>query len=169
MSASAELGNATQSAKSSEVRTRAPVDFRAASKEQGVCSGGQGDGVWEITGLSGLLLALVAVAAAPAASATPAQPGDGDAFFIPNIQTVLKPSPPESSIRAIIPLAHQVCDARAKGQDDLQAAHIVWASKATETLGLANGSVIGLRESSALDIVGAATLAYCPQYNNGVW
>jgi hypothetical protein len=107
---------------------------------------------------------------AATAQSAPLQPGSGDEFFIDYIQnsTDFSPKPSVSAIRAIIPLAHETCDARANGQDDLEAAHLVWVGKATETLGLANGSVIGL-ESSALDIVGAATLAYCPKYNNGNW
>lgn len=125
------------------------------------------DRVGGITWFSASVLVIFAVAAAPAANATPG-PGDGDSFFIPYMQNLFKPSPPESSIRAIIPLAHQVCDARANGQDDLQAAHLVWAAKGVDTLGIARGSTIGL-EAAALDIVGAATLAYCPTYNNGNW
>ena len=68
----------------------------------------------------------------------------------------------------MIPLAHQVCDARANGQDDLQAAHLLWVGKGVDTLGIARGSVSGL-EGAALDIVEVATLAYCPKYNNGNW
>lgn len=83
-----------------------------------------------------------AVAAAPTVHAAPPQPGGGDEFFIYEIGLVTPP-PAEAAVRAIIPLAHQVCDARANGQDDLQA--------------------------TALDIVGVATLAYCPQHNNGNW
>jgi hypothetical protein len=105
----------------------------------------------------------------PIAQADPG-PGSGDDFFISYVQgsTDFSPKPSASAIRAIIPLAHQACDARASGQDDLQAAHILWAGKAIQTLGLANGSEIGL-ESSALSLVGAATLAYCPKFNNGNW
>jgi hypothetical protein len=116
------------------------------------------------------LLAINLIGFAAIARSEPLQPGSGDEFFISYIQnsTDFSPRPSVSAIRAIIPLAHQACDARAKGQDDLQAAHLVWAGKATETLGLANGSVIGL-ESAALGIVGAATLAYCPTYNSGNW
>jgi hypothetical protein len=125
------------------------------------------DRVGGITWFSASVLVIFAVAAAPAANATPG-PGDGDAFFIPEIETVFSPAPSESSIRAIIPLAHQVCDARASGQDDLQAAHLVWAGKGVNTLGIARGSTIGL-EAAALDIVGVATLAYCRQYNNSNW
>ncbi|MDQ2636401.1 MAG: DUF732 domain-containing protein [Actinomycetota bacterium] len=104
---------------------------------------------------------------APTALSEPLQPGDGDEFFI-NYFDSYSPRPPESAIRAIIPLAHQACEARANGQDDLQATHLVWAGKATDTLGLAAGSVIAL-EHRALDIVGAATLAYCPEYSNSNW
>lgn len=98
----------------------------------------------------------------------PLRPGDGDAFFISQILSGFQPSPPVPAVRAVIPIAHKVCDARAAGQDDLQAAHLVWTSKAVDTLGLVNGSVQGL-EAAALDIVGIATLAYCPTYNNGNW
>jgi hypothetical protein len=118
--------------------------------------------------LSGSVLAIFAGAAAPAANAAPPQPGDGDAFFIPDIEAVFKPSPPESSIRAIIPLAHRVCDARANGQSDLQAANLVMTGGGADKLGVAFGSVSG-QESAALGIVEAATLAYCPTYNNGNW
>ncbi|WP_081292797.1 DUF732 domain-containing protein [Mycobacterium colombiense] len=117
------------------------------------------------TRLLGSILALFVTAAAPVANATP---GEGDSFFIPYMANLFKPSPPESSIRAMIPFAHQVCDARASGQDDLQAADLVWSGKGVDTLGIARGSTIGL-EAAALDIVGAATLAYCPKYNNGNW
>jgi hypothetical protein len=79
-------------------------------------------------------------------------------------------SPPasEAAARAIIPLAHQVCDARAQGQSDLQAAHTVLAGKGLDTLGVPSGSVIGA-EKTAPDIVNAATLAYCPKYNKSNW
>ena len=100
------------------------------------------------------------------AGAAPLQPGGGDPFFIAEIEAVFKPPPSESAIQAIIPLAHQVCTARAAGQDDLQAAELVWAGKGVDTLGIARGSQQGL-EAAALDIVGVATLAYCPKYNNG--
>lgn len=142
------------------------LGHQAGSEECAV--GSKKHGVGGTTGLSGLLLAIFAVAAAPAATAAPAQPGDGDAFFIPEIQTVFKPPPSESAIREIIPLAHQVCDARASGQDDLQAAHLVWVGKGVSTLGIARGSTLGLEEA-ALQIVDTATLAYCRQYNNGNW
>jgi Protein of unknown function (DUF732) len=69
--------------------------------------------------------------------------------------------------RAVIPLAQQVCDARTRGETDLQAASMVLAGNGVETLGLASGSGIG-DEQTALDIVNAATLAYCPQYNNTI-
>ena len=112
-----------------------------------------------------VVLAAVAVAGASSAHA---QPGGGDDQFITNIANSpeFSPTPPLSAVRAIIPLAHQVCDARANGQDDLQAAHLVWAAKGVNTLGVAKGSVIGL-ETTALDIVEIATLAYCPRYYNG--
>ena len=71
-----------------------------------------------------------------------------------------------SAIRASIPLAHQVCAARANGQDDLKAARLVSSANGVQTLGVSTGSTIG-DESVALQIVDAATLAYCPKYNNG--
>lgn len=110
-------------------------------------------------------LATLAVAGAPDAQA---QPGGGDDQFISYIEKSpeFSPTPPVSAVRTIIPLAHQVCDARGDGQDDLQAAHLVWAAKGVTTLGVAKGSVIGL-ETTALEIVEIATLAYCPQYDNG--
>jgi Protein of unknown function (DUF732) len=77
---------------------------------------------------------------------------------------VFTPPTSEAAARAIIPLAQQVCDARARGESDLQAASIMLAGDAVETLGLASGSGMG-DEQTALDIVNAATLSYCPQYN----
>jgi hypothetical protein len=120
--------------------------------------------------LRAAFLATLTVTVAPVAHAAPLQPGDGDDFFIQLIENSsdFSPKPSVSAVRAIIPLARQVCDARANGQDDLQAAHLVWAGKGVDTLGVANGSVIGL-EHIALDVVGDATLAYCPKYNNGNW
>jgi len=44
----------------------------------------------------------------------------------------------------------------------------VLAGKGVDTLGVDTGSGIG-QEHIALDIVNAATLAYCPQYNNSNW
>jgi hypothetical protein len=112
-------------------------------------------------------LAAIAFATAPAAHAEPA-PGSGDPFFIEYMTSVFTPRASEGAARAIIPLAHQVCDARAQGQSDLQAAQIVLAGKGVETLGVASGSGIG-DEQTALNIVNAATLAYCPTYNNSNW
>jgi hypothetical protein len=109
-----------------------------------------------------------ALALANTAHAAPARPGDGDVFFINETQSEFTPSPSEAAIRAVIPLAHRVCDARASGQDDLQAAHLLWAGKGVETLGIVRGSTFG-QESAALDVAEIATLAYCPQYNNGIW
>jgi hypothetical protein len=69
----------------------------------------------------------------PVAHAKPLQPGDGDAFFIAQIQNDFAPTPSLAAIKAIIPLAHQACDARTSGQDDLQAAHLIWAGKGIDT------------------------------------
>lgn len=115
----------------------------------------------------GLIVAVLATVAVAAAAGAHAQPGGGDDQFISYIENSpeFSPTPTVSAVQAIIPLAHQVCDARASGLDDLQAAHLVWASKGVNTLGVAKGSVIGL-ETTALEIVEIATLAYCPQYDN---
>jgi hypothetical protein len=120
---------------------------------------------------SGVAVALMAVAVvlAPNTHADPSsQPGDGDPFFISYMTSVFQPPTTESGARAIIPLAHQVCDARASGQSDLQAAHLVMTGGGVDKLGAAFGSVAG-QENAALNIVEAATLAYCPTYNNGNW
>jgi hypothetical protein len=110
----------------------------------------------------------VTVTVAPTAHATPG-PGDGDPFFIKYMtSSAFTPPASEGAVRAIIPLAHQICDARANGQDDLQAARIVMAGKGVDVLQVPSGSVIG-DEKTALDIVNAATLAYCPTYNNSNW
>lgn len=111
-------------------------------------------------------LALMAITVAPAASAEPG-PGSGETFFVDYMTRVFTPPTSESAARAIIPLAQQVCDARAQGQTDLQAAGIVVAGNGVETIGLGTGSVTG-DEGTALNIVNAATLAYCPQYNAAI-
>lgn len=114
-------------------------------------------------------LLLGALVATPSAYAEPAAPGSGDTFFIQYMTSSAFTSPTsEASVRAIIPLAHRVCDARANGQDDFQAARIVMAGRGVDLLGASSGSVIG-DEKTALDIVNAATLAYCPTYNNSNW
>lgn len=105
----------------------------------------------------------VPVGIAPFASAEPG-PGSGETFFVDYMTRVFTPPTSESAARAIIPLAQQVCDARAQGQTDLQAANIVVAGNGVETIGLGTGSEVG-DEKTALDIVNASTLAYCPQYN----
>jgi Protein of unknown function (DUF732) len=111
----------------------------------------------------------VAVALAPNTHADPSsQPGDGDPFFISCMTSVFQPPTTESGARAIIPLAHQVCGARADGQSDLQAAQLVMTGGGVDKLGTVFGSVAG-KENAALNIVEAATLAYCPTYNNGNW
>jgi Protein of unknown function (DUF732) len=115
------------------------------------------------------LIALAVVASNPQAHADPSsQPGDGDPFFISYMTSVFRPPTTEARAQKIIPLAHRVCDARANGQSDLQAANLVMTGGGVDMLGVAFGSVSG-QESAALGIVEAATLAYCPTYNNGNW
>jgi hypothetical protein len=111
-------------------------------------------------------LAILAVAVAPTAQAEPG-PGSGETFFVDYMTRVFTPPTSEAAARAIIPLAQQVCDARTRGETDLQAANIVLAGDGVETVGLASGSGVG-DEQTALGIVNAATLSYCPQYNNTI-
>lgn len=111
-------------------------------------------------------LAMSAVAMAPTAAAEPG-PGSGETFFVDYMTRVFTPPTSEAAARAVIPLAQQVCQARTQGQTDLQAANIVLTGNGLATLGLASGSEVG-DEKTALDIVNAATLAYCPQYNASV-
>jgi Protein of unknown function (DUF732) len=111
-------------------------------------------------------LAILAFAVPPTAHAEPG-PGSGETFFVDYMTRVFTPPTSEAAARAIIPLAQQVCDARTRGETDLQAAGMVLAGNGVETLGLASGSAIG-DEQTALDIVNAATLAYCPQYNSTI-
>lgn len=113
-------------------------------------------------------LATLVVAAAPSAYAQPPTPGTGDEFFIYYVTTVAAEGASEAAVQSIIPLAHEVCDARAQGQSGLQAAHLVWAGKGVEALGVPSGSDRG-DQHIALDIVNGATLAYCPQYNDSNW
>jgi hypothetical protein len=108
-------------------------------------------------------LAMVAVVAAPNAHAEPG-PGSGETFFVDYMTRVFTPPTSEAAARAVIPLAQQVCEARTQGQSDLQAAGLVLAGNGVETLGLASGSGVA-DEKTALDVVNAATLTYCPQYN----
>jgi hypothetical protein len=120
-------------------------------------------------GVSVALIALAVVAGAPRAHADPAfQPGDGDPIFISYMTTVFQPPTTVAGARAIIPLAHQVCDARAKGLSDVQAEYVVITSGDLDRLGVPSASVPG-QPSAALGIVEVATLAYCPTYNNGNW
>jgi Protein of unknown function (DUF732) len=114
------------------------------------------------------LVALAVVTSAPHAHADPSsQPGSGDPFFISYMTSVFQPPTTAAAARSIIPLAHQVCDARANGQSNLRAADLVMARGGVDKLGVAL-SVSG-QESAALSIVEAATLAYCPTYSNGEW
>jgi hypothetical protein len=120
-------------------------------------------------GVGVALIALAVVASVPHVHADPSsQPGDGDPFFISYMTSVFRPPTAVAGAKAIIPLAHQVCDARANGQSDLQAANLVMTGGGVDKLGVAFGSV-SAQESAALSIVEAATLAYCPTYNNGNW
>jgi hypothetical protein len=68
--------------------------------------------------------------------------------------------------RAAIPLARTVCDLRSKGNDDFQAARVLWKANIVNTLGLAGGSELTL-ESDTLQVVSIAEDAYCPQYSSG--
>jgi Protein of unknown function (DUF732) len=111
-------------------------------------------------------MATIALAAAPAARAEPG-PGSGETFFVDYLTRVFTPPTTEAAARAIIPLAQQVCDAKAQGQSDLQASSIVLAGNGVERLGLAGDSGSG-DEVTAINIVNAATLAYCPQYNSSL-
>jgi hypothetical protein len=116
--------------------------------------------------VAGLAVWVVPVAATPVAAAEPG-PGSGETFFVDYMTRVFNPPTSEAAARAIIPLAQQVCDARAQGQTEVQAATIVVAGNGVETIGLGTGSVAG-DEGTALNIVNAATLAYCPQYNTSI-
>ncbi len=82
--------------------------------------------------------------------------------------TVFQPPTTVAGAQMVIPLAHQVVDARAKGLSDVQAEYLVLTSGGLDRLGVPSASV-SQRESAALGIVEVATLAYCPTYNNGNW
>jgi hypothetical protein len=109
-------------------------------------------------------LAILSVAVAPTAQAEPG-PGSGETFFVDYMTRVFTPPTSEGAARGIIPLAQQVCAAKAQGQTDYEAASLVLAGNALERIGVASGPD---DERAALDIVNAATLAYCPQYNPSV-
>ncbi|WP_172830524.1 DUF732 domain-containing protein [Mycobacterium asiaticum] len=111
-------------------------------------------------------IAVLAIAFAPAAHAEPG-PGSGETFFVDYMTRVFTPPTSEAAAREVIPLAEQVCAARSQGQTDLQAAGLVLAGNGVGTLGLATGSSID-DERTALNVVNAATLAYCPQYNTSL-
>jgi hypothetical protein len=120
-----------------------------------------------VRGVGVALIALAVASVAPRAHADPSSsPGDGDPFFISYMTTVFQPSTTVAGARALIPLAHQVCDARARGQTDLQAANLVITGGGVEMLGVAFGSPAA-RDKAALGIEGVAALAYCPTYTNG--
>lgn len=118
--------------------------------------------------LLGLALVLLAASDTPIAHADPPTPGSGDPLFIMYMTGIFKPPVTEAAARALIPLAHQVCDAEDQGQDDLQAARIVLAGHGVEKLNVPNSSQIG-DEKTALAIVNVATLAYCPTHNSSDW
>jgi hypothetical protein len=80
---------------------------------------------------------------------------------------VFQPPTTEWGARGIIPLAHQVCDARGSGPRGSLAAHLVMTGGGVSKLGRAFGSVAG-QENAALDIVAGTTLAYRPTYNNDI-
>ena len=111
-------------------------------------------------------LAVLAVVLAPTAQAEPG-PGSGETFFVDYMTRVFTPPALEGAARELIPLAQLVCEAKTRGESDLQAADIVLAGNGVATLGLATGSSVG-DQQTALDIVNASTLAYCPQYNNTI-
>ncbi|OBJ86653.1 DUF732 domain-containing protein [Mycobacterium asiaticum] len=108
----------------------------------------------------------LAIAVSPAAHAEPG-PGSGETFFVDYMTRVFTPPTSEAAAREVIPLAEQVCAARSQGQTDLQAAGLVLAGNGVAALGLASGSSIE-DERTALNVVNAATLAYCPQYNTSI-
>jgi Protein of unknown function (DUF732) len=120
-------------------------------------------------GVGVALIALAVVAGAPRAHADPSfQPGDGDPLFINYMTTVFQPPTSVAGAQAIIPLAHQVCDARAKGLSDVQAVGLVMTGGGLDRLGVSFASP-SAQESAALGIAEVATMAYCPTYNNGNW
>ncbi|CAM3217901.1 hypothetical protein BST27_23625 [Mycobacterium intermedium] len=108
-------------------------------------------------------LAISTVFCVPTAHAEPG-PGSGETFFVEYMTRAFTPPVSEAAARAIIPVAELVCEAKARGETDQQAANIVLADNAVVTLGLSTGSSVR-DEPTALEVVNAATLAYCPQYN----
>lgn len=108
-------------------------------------------------------LAILTIFCVPTANAEPG-PGSGETFFVEYMTRAFTPPTSEAAARAIIPLAELVCEAKGRGESDQQAANIVLAGNGVVTLGLSTGSSTG-DEPTALEVVNAATLAYCPQYN----
>lgn len=108
-------------------------------------------------------LAILTVFGVSTAHAEPG-PGSGETFFVEYMTRAFTPPTSEAAARAIIPLAELVCEAKARGESDLQAANIVLAGNGVAALGLSTGSSVG-DEPTALEVVNASTLAYCPQYN----
>lgn len=120
----------------------------------------------------GIVASLAVFAAAGAASAAPTAnaepgPGSGETFFVDYLTRVFTPPTTEAAARAIIPLAQLVCQAKERQESDLQAANLVVAGNGVATLGMSTGSSTG-DEPTALNVVNAATLAYCPQYNTAL-
>lgn len=107
-------------------------------------------------------LVVCALTLAPVAHAEPG-PGSGETFFVDYMTRVFAPPATEAAARALLPLAQQVCAAKTSGQTDLQAAGIVLSGGGLETLGVPVGN--GQDEQTALEVVNASTLSYCPQYN----
>lgn len=115
------------------------------------------------TVLAALAVSAIAIAAAPAGHAEPG-PGSGETFFVEYMTRAFTPPTTEAAARELLPLAQRVCEAREAGQSDVQASAIVLADNGLETLGVATGAS-GEDEQTALAVVNASTLAYCPQYN----
>jgi hypothetical protein len=120
--------------------------------------------------LTRTLAALFAVTAllAPAANATPPTPGQGDDFFYYYVTDVMESGSTFSQVQAVIPLAKQVCEAKAEGKTDLEAANVFYTGNGIDTLGIVTGSVAG-DQSAALEVAQGAILAYCSKYNTTNW
>ena len=113
------------------------------------------------------------IAAAPPAVADPTTAptpcyGGGDDWFVMTVAGSYGKgnAASEANARTLIPLAHTVCGLRGEGNDDFQAAHVLWTDPAFRALPLAVGSESAL-EQIALGIVEIAEEAYCPQYATG--
>lgn len=102
---------------------------------------------------------LAALAFIPHAAIDQEPPDTGDALFIDYMTLDFHPATTEEAARSLIPMAHKVCDARAKGESDLQSGQMVWAAHGDDLL---TGSVTG-DENAALDMVNAATRGILPE------